>query len=349
MIGLLMAAMLQVSSPVAAEPAVEVIAEDFNQPWALVELAPNQWLISERSGQLVYFSGAKRWPLEVELPDLYNEAQAGMFDLALAPDYQQSGWIYFSYACGTNDANSTCVKRGQLSADAKRLENLEPIFVNAYSKAGAAHYGGRMTWLPDQTLLLTLGDAFDLREQAQNLDSYLGKIVRMGADGSVPADNPFTHTQAPLTYSFGHRNVQGIVYDAERDVVWQHEHGPKGGDELNQIKAGANYGWPMTSYGIDYTGAYVTPFQTLPGVTAPLYQWTPSLAPADMALHKGDLWVAHLAGKRLQRFTWEAGQWQLAEDVLTDYSRFRALASGSDGYLYVLTDSAAGQLLRINP
>ena len=329
----------------------EVVVDGFDSAWALVEVRPGEWLISERPGRLIYVKNGEKTQVELELPDLFANAQAGLFDLVLAPDYERTGWIYFSYACGTQAANSTCVKRGRLNPSHDALIEIEPIFVNAYAKAGAAHYGGRMTWLADDTLILTLGDAFDLREQAQNLDSYLGKIVRMNADGSVPADNPFTHKQAPLIYSYGHRNVQGIVYDRQRDILWQHEHGPKGGDELNQIIAGANYGWPMTSYGIDYTGAYVTPFQTLPGVKAPLYQWTPSLAPADMALHNGDLWVAHLAGKRLQRFVWTTDSsepsWQLANDVLVDYARFRAVASGSDGALYVLTDRADGQLLRL--
>jgi|SRR5690554_2320233 len=206
-----------------------------------------------------------------------------------------------------------------------------------------------MTWLGAGSLLIGLGDGFVYREQAQYLDTHLGKIVRIYRDGSTFEDNPFTHTDAPQIFSYGHRNVQGLVYDKTRDAIWQHEHGPRGGDELNRIEKGANYGWPIATYGIDYTGAKVSPYVDLPGVKAPLYQWTPSLAPAGLALYKGDLLVAHLAGKRLQRFGFtDDGNWTLKAEYLSELDqRIRAVHVTDKGSVLVLTDSANGQLLEV--
>lgn len=332
------------------EITLSVIADDLNQPWGLAQLPDQSWLVTERGGRLIHIDASSNatQTVALDLPDLFAEAQAGLFEVLLAPDFEQSRKVYLSYACGSASRNTTCVSVGTLNQEATEVSNLEVIF-SGTDKKGAAHYGGRMTWLPDATLLLTLGDGFDYREQAQNLDSYLGKIVRMNADGSVPEDNPFRHKkEAPLIYSYGHRNVQGIVYDAERDAVWQHEHGPRGGDELNKIEAGKNYGWPLVTYGIDYTGAYVSPLQNLPGTVQPLLQWTPSLAPAGLALHQGDLWVAHLAGQRLQRFRFMDGKWQQPQDFLQEReTRYRAVASGNDGRLYVLEDSPTAKLIAL--
>ncbi|HET8816342.1 MAG TPA: PQQ-dependent sugar dehydrogenase [Pseudidiomarina sp.] len=331
------------------EISLSVIAENLKQPWGLAQLPDQSWLVTERGGRLLHIDATTNatQPVALKLPDLFVQAQAGLFEVVLAPDFEQSRKVYLSYACGSASRNTTCVSAGTLDPEMTQLNDLELIFSGTY-KEGAAHYGGRMTWLPDSTLLLTLGDGFDYREQAQNLDSYLGKIVRMRGDGSVPEDNPFKHKEAPLTYSYGHRNVQGIVYDAERDAIWQHEHGPRGGDELNKIEAGKNYGWPLVTYGIDYTGAYVSPLQKLPGTVQPLLQWTPSLAPAGLALHNGDLWVAHLAGQRLQRFQFVDGKWQQPKDFLLEReTRYRAVASGSDGRLYILEDSPNAKLIAL--
>lgn len=332
------------------ELRLSVVAEDLEYPWSLAQLPDSSWLVTERGGRLVHIAAGTNatQSVELELSDLYAEAQAGLFEVALAPDFADSRRLYVSYACGTAASNTTCVSAGKLNQAVTAVTELELIFEGT-RKQGAAHYGGRMTWLPDHTLLVTLGDGFDYREQAQNLDSYIGKIVRMNADGSVPEDNPFPFKEAPLIYSYGHRNVQGIVYDAERDAVWQHEHGPRGGDELNRIESGKNYGWPLVTYGIDYTGAYVSPLQQLPGTVQPLLQWTPSLAPAGLTLHNGDLWVAHLAGQRLQRLRYVDGKWQQPQDFLQEReTRYRAVASGQDGKLYVLEDAPQAKLLAIS-
>lgn len=327
-----------------------VIAEKLNFPWSLAELPEGGFLVTERGGQLLYLSEkGQRQLISLALPDLFAQAQAGLFEVLLTPDFAQSRELVLSYSCGTAAANNTCVVRAELSESPPyELHKVQNIFTALPKKDGAAHYGARMAWLPDNTLLIALGDAFVHREQAQNLSNHLGKIVRINRNGRVPSDNPFLHSAAPEVFSYGHRNVQGLVYDAQRQAIWQHEHGPKGGDELNRIEKGANYGWPIATHGIDYTGAKVSPFSQLPGVKAPLYQWTPSLAPAGLALFRGDLWVAHLAGKRLQRFQWKEQAWVLQGDYLTEMKqRFRAVYSGSNQRLLVLTDSAEGQLIEL--
>jgi len=351
---LILAISLFVLSAVSAQAATvrtEVIADKLNYPWSVAELPEGGFLVTERSGQLLYVSDSgDKQVIKLDLPDLYATAQAGLFEVLLTPDFLTSRELVISYSCGTEDANNTCVVRTKLSAQPPYIvTNSQNIFTALPKKEGAAHYGARMTWLADNTLLVALGDGFVYREQAQNLDNHLGKIVRITRNGKAPADNPFFHSQAPEIFSYGHRNVQGLIYDQARDSIWQHEHGPKGGDELNKIVKGGNYGWPIATFGIDYTGAKVSPFRQLPGVKAPLYQWTPSLAPAGLALYQGDLLVAHLAGKRLQRLRLIDDQWQLEGDYLQELNaRLRAVYVAPSGRILVLTDSAEGKLLQVS-
>lgn len=360
-------ALLSVGSPLAQaaesdQLQAEVVAEGLNFPWSLQQLPEAQggWLVTERSGRLLHVAddgSVNAVPLQ--LPELFVSGQSGLFEVSLAPDFSETRELFVSYSCGSLSANTTCLARAELSSNAPyTTSQVRQIFVADPLRKGAAHYGGRMTWLPDQTLVLTLGDGFDYREQAQNLTNHLGKTVRLQRDGTAAADNPFPDKAKGLIYTYGHRNSQGIVYDAERKVIWQHEHGPKGGDEINQLQAGKNYGWPIASYGIDYTGAMVTPYQELPGVTLPLHQWTPSLAPSDMAVYagakfaewQGDLLVTHLAGKRLQRLRLLEGKWQVMQDYeFANESRLRAVEVAQDGAIWVATDAEQGQILRITP
>ncbi|KFZ28115.1 hypothetical protein IDAT_11045 [Pseudidiomarina atlantica] len=339
-----------------------VLANDLNYPWDLTELPeqPGSFLVTERNGGFKHISELGFVDdIPLALPELFVSGQSGLFAVTLAPDFAESRAIYFSYSCGTVKANTTCVARGELSRTRPlRVTELQQIFAADAQREGAAHYGGRMAWLADNTLILTLGDGFDWREQAQVLSNHFGKTVRMNADGSAAADNPFPDKAGGYIFSYGHRNSQGIVYDAQTDTLWQHEHGPKGGDEINRLQAGKNYGWPIVSYGIDYTGAMVTPYQQLPGVVEPVYQWTPSLAPSDMALYQhsllaqwqGHLLVTQLAGKRLQVFAPTPEGWRLADEIeVADGSRLRAVTVSADGHVYVLTDSESGQLIRLEP
>jgi len=220
------------------------------------------------------------------------------------------------------------------------------------------HFGGRMAFLPDGTLLIGLGDGFDYREQAQLLDNHFGKIARIHTDGSVPQDNPFLGTEGalPEIYSYGHRNIQGLVFDAETGLIWQHEHGPRGGDEVNIIRPGENYGWPLATHGIDYSGAMVSPWRSQPGMIDPTHVWTPSIAPAGMTLYRGEMFaewngrllVSALAARHARVLAID-GQ-QVADDriILEEIGeRLRDIRTAPDGSVWVLTDANPGKVLRI--
>lgn len=349
---------------------IMVLAEQLHYPWSLAFLPDGGFLITEKSGQIKHLDqeGKLVATLVVELPGLFSAAQGGLLELALAPDFEQSRQLFLSYACGTRTANSLCLASALLvnnhAADNQqaynKLNNVKPIFRARPDRKAPAHFGGRIAFLPDNTLVLTLGDGFDYREEAQNPANHLGKIVRLNLDGSAPKDNPFIGLDgyAPEIYSLGHRNVQGIVYDAASNTLFSHEHGPRGGDELNRIVAGQNYGWPVATQGIDYTGARISPYAEFNGMIAPLHGWTPSIAPAGMVLYQGNLFprwrgnifVAALAAKRLFRLTMEGTKVVNEEVMLAELGlRLRDVRSGPDGALYLLTDSEQGQLLRLTP
>ncbi|KKO45732.1 glucose dehydrogenase [Arsukibacterium ikkense] len=356
----LCAALLSVSALAADSYQLDTIASDLHYPWALAPLADGSFLVTERTGQLkkLSASGETLFSIQPALPELYVAAQGGLLDMLLLPDFAASGRLLLSYSCGTQAANSTCLASATLRAD--QLADIQPLFQAKPLRRGAAHYGGRMVLLPDNTVLLTLGDGFDYREQAQNKANHLGKIVRLQLDGAAPTNNPFVNepATAPEIYTLGHRNVQGIVFDSLNQQVYSHEHGPRGGDELNLLRAGSNYGWPVATQGIDYTGARISPYTEFSGMTNPLYVWTPSIAPSGMALYQhqrypqwqGNVFITALAGKRLHRLELVEGQVVAEHIMLAELdSRLRDVRSGPDGAVYVLTDSAQGKLLRVTP
>lgn len=358
---ILLGAVLLSSLPAHADDyRIETLTEGLEHPWSLAFLPDGRMLVTERVGRLRLIEADGRLledPI-AGLPEAFIAAQAGLMEVALDPDYPENRWLYLSYAHGDAEANNTRLIRARLVGD--ELRDVDVLFTAQPLKAGAAHYGGRIAFLADKTLVLTLGDGFDWREQAQNPGNHLGKIVRLNRDGSVPPDNPLLALQgaAPEVYSLGHRNVQGIVFDAEHDRLYSHEHGPRGGDELNLIQAGQNYGWPLATFGVDYTGARVSPYTELPGLVAPLLHWTPSVAPSSLALYRGalfpdwqgDLFAATLAERSVRRIRVRDGM-LAGEEVLFEElgERIRDVRSGPDGALYLLTDNAEGRLLRVVP
>lgn len=343
-----------------ADYRIETVTGGLEHPWSLAFLPDGRMLVTERVGRLRLIDAQGKLQAEPisGLPAPFVATQAGLMEVALDPEFASDPWIYLSYAHGSIDANNTRLARAHL-VDGE-LRDLEVLFTAQPAKAGASHYGGRIAFLPDDTLVLTLGDGFDWREQAQNPANHLGKTVRLNRDGSIPEDNPLRGQAgaAEEIYSLGHRNVQGIVYDGKRKRLYSHEHGPKGGDELNLIQAGGNYGWPLTSFGVDYTGAMVTPFTELPGYLSPQLHWTPSVAPSGLALYtgdrfpqwKGDLFVSTLAEQSVRRVRLVKGR-LAGEDILFQEleERIRGVYNGPDGALYLLTDSAEGRLLRVVP
>lgn len=350
----------QVNAQSASDYRISTVVSGLEHPWSMAFLPGGDILVTERAGRLRRISDDGQL-LETPVsgvPAVFNQGQAGLFEVVLAPGFTENRMIFMSYACGTESANQLCVASGKLQND--QLKAVTEIFRSRPAKRGSAHFGGRMAWLPDGTLIVTLGDGFDYREQAQNLSSHLGKIVRLNADGTVPVDNPFVGRDGalPEIYSYGHRNVQGLVYDSVAGVLIAHEHGPRGGDEINIIEPGKNYGWPVITHGIDYTGAMITPFVQREGMEQPLLHWTPSIAPSGMTRYRGDLFpawqgnllVGALADKSVHRVTLDGRK---ARDVETLFAepgeRIRDVVTGPDGAVYLVTDSEDGRVLRIVP
>lgn len=345
----------------AAAPAdlrVEPVASGLEHPWSLAFLPDARMLVTERPGRLRIVDRGRVSPPLANVPSVYAVGQGGLFDVVLAPDFAQSRRIYLSFAHGTADANATRLVRARLGDQG--LSEVEVLFTAQPLKATAQHFGGRMAWLPDRTLLLTVGDGGKHRDRAQGLDSHLGKILRLKADGSAPKDNPFVARRdaLPEIWSHGHRNPQAILVDAATRRTYAHEHGPRGGDELNLIRAGLNYGWPAITYGREYWGPAISEHTALPGMEQPLVYWVPSIAPAGMALYggalfpqwKGDLFVSALAGQQLRRVDLDGARVAGQEVLLDDLGeRLRDVREGPDGALYLLTDSPKGKILRVAP
>lgn len=356
---ILIAIILSVAAPGTAQYSIETVAEGLEYPWSLAFLPNGSMLVTERSGRLRLIHDGELVDAPIaNVPSVYVAGQGGLFDVVLDPEFGENQTIYLSYATGNRRKNATRVARARLEGLA--LNNFEVILTVAPSKSTPHHYGGRMVFLTDKTLLVTTGDGFNYREHAQRLDSLLGKVIRINRDGSVPRDNPFVDQGKirPEIWSYGHRNPQAIIQDGDTGVVFLHEHGPRGGDELNRIEAGLNYGWPGTSYGIDYTGALVTPYSQYAGVEDPLVYWVPSIAPAGMSYYgatlfpdwRGDLFVAALAEKSVRRLDMQNGQ-VIDQEILFEElgERMRDVRVGPDGALYILTDSADGKVLRVTP
>jgi len=341
----------------AAELRVDTLAEGLAQPSSIAELPDGRLLISERAGRLrVWRDGALTGADISGLPAVYHAGQGGLLEVLPDRDFANSAVMYLSYSAGTAAANGTVLARARLAGDA--LVELEPIFVAQPLKDTSAHFGGRVAQLGDGSLVLSLGDGFTYREAAQDLSSHLGKLVRVHADGSVSNDNPFVGRSdaRPEIYSYGHRNVQGIAFDADSGTLWQHEHGPRGGDELNRIEPGVNYGWPVATRGLDYSGAQVTPFETYPGMRDAEYGWTPSIAPSALAIYRGaefanwqnSLLVTALAGRALHRLSARSDGGFDEEVLLKDLGqRLRDVHVTADGRVLLLTDGDNAKLLRL--
>ncbi|WP_448586592.1 PQQ-dependent sugar dehydrogenase [Thermaurantiacus sp.] len=336
----------------------EVVAGKLRHPWSLAFLPEGGVLVTERSGRLLRIAEGRVTPV-AGLPRVFASGQGGLFDVRLHPDFATNRLLYLSYAHGSSRANATRVARARLEGD--RLRNLEVIWTATPMKRRNVHFGGRLAFLPDATLLVTTGDGFDFREEAQRLGSPLGKVMRLTADGRPAPGNPFTARPGAQSaiWTLGHRNPQGLAFDPVRRLVYLHEHGPRGGDELNILEAGHNYGWPVATRGRDYSGATISPYRRYPGMTEPLLDWTPSIAPSGLVVYRGamfpewqgDLLLGALASRELRRIRLSPdGRRVLGQDSLLKSAgaRIREVAVAPDGALWVTTDAPDGQLLRIS-
>ncbi|MES2535523.1 MAG: PQQ-dependent sugar dehydrogenase [Pseudomonadota bacterium] len=366
--GVVSAAAAQTAPAGAARVRADVLASGLDHPWALTFIDNGRMLVTERPGRLrmIQPSGELGPPIE-GLPKIAAGGQGGLLDVVADRDFAQNRMIYFCYSepAPSGSGNSTAMASARLSADAKRLEQVRPIFSQRPKTVSTAHFGCRIVENTDGTLFLTLGERFSRKDDAQKLDNHHGKIIRVRKDGSVPPDNPFAgkdQTQRgalPEIWSFGHRNPQGATLGPD-GRLWENEHGAQGGDEINRPEAGKNYGWPVISYGENYGGGPIGEGLTAkPGMELPLFYWTPSIAPSGMAFLRserygkgwqGSLFVGALKFKYLSRLDLRNGKVVREEKLLEDIGqRIRDVREGPDGLIYVLTDESRGQLIRLQP
>ena len=342
--------------------AVDVIASGLDHPWAVEPLPGGDFLVTERPGRLriVSASGEIGAPIE-GLPEVHAQRQGGLLDVALSPDFASDRTIFWSYAEPRGEGNGTSVARGELSQDGRRLENVRVIFRAMPSYDNSMHYGSRLAFGPDGNLFITTGERSDrsMREHAQRLDGHLGKVLRIQPDGSIPPDNPFVDEPGaePEIWTLGHRNIQAIGRDPQ-GRMWTIEHGPRGGDELNLLEPGTNYGWPEQSYGIEYSGQPLPGEPDPGGFQQPVYYWDPVIAPSGADWYtgdlfpewRGDLFVGALRDQRLVRLRIEDERVTGEEHLLKDRGqRIRDVKQGPDGALYVVTDEDSGELWRVRP
>jgi aldose sugar dehydrogenase len=343
---------------------VVTVAQGLNHPWSLAWLPDGRMLVTERPGRLriVSADGVLSAPA-AGIPAVAAENTGGLLDVALDPRFRVNRLIYLSYLEPRDGStNAISVARGRLveTNGAPALKALKVILRTGPATSGGDNVGSRLAFGRDGKLYVTLGDRMVLRDQAQSLGGDLGKVARVNPDGSIPADNPFAHVAGarPEIFSLGHRNPEGLAFNPATGALWELEHGAKGGDEINVVHPGLNYGWPVITYGIDYSGVPIGIGTQKPGLQQPVYYWDPSIAPSGMAFYtaelfpawKGDLFIGALKGQRIVRLTLDGERVASEEVLLTElHERIRDVRQGPDGALYVLTDNDAGRILKLVP
>lgn len=359
--------MSQSNVAVAENYQTTTITEGLERPWGMAWLPDGSILITERPGRLRIVRNGE---LDLEpisgVPEVFAVNHGGLLDISLHPNFEDNRLVYFTYSDGTNQANQTKVARAIF--DGTTLQNWEEIFAVTPLKPSGQHFGSRITWLPDSTMLVAIGDGGNppiqlngeyIRNQAQNLNSHLGSVVRLNDDGSIPQDNPFVGNANvnDAIWSYGHRNIQGMTIDPTTNRIWSHEHGSRGGDELNLMQAGENYGWPEVSYSDEYTGGRVAQVSSRPDVPEPKVVWTPSIAPSGLAFYasdrylnwQGDLFVGGLISRDVRRIDLDGEGNVLGEESISIGQRVRDVRQSPDGMLYILTDEQNGALISIEP
>ena len=351
---------LQALAAAASGPRTQSVARGLVHPWALAFLPDGRMLVTERPGRLRLIGpdGRPGEPI-AGLPAVDATGQCGLLDLVVDPKFTENQLLYWTYAEAGEGGNGTAVARGRL--DGNRLTDVWVLFRQAPKVKSSLHCGSRIVIARDGTLYIGLGDRFSQKDEAQSPDNHIGKVVRIAADGKVPADNPFVGKPGarPELWSLGHRNIQGAALHPGTGEVWMVEHGPQGGDEVNVVEGGRNYGWPLVTYGRNYgTGTRIGEEGPKPGFEHPLKWWVPSIAPSGMVFvtgdrypgWKGSLLVGALRGQVLARLTLDGRKVVAEERLLQNLGeRIRDVRQAPDGFIYILTDSADGQVLRVLP
>jgi glucose/arabinose dehydrogenase len=352
----------RIEAPAPDPFEIEAIGPELAFPWSLAFLPDGSMLVTERHGGLrhVQRDGSASAALEGGPPNVVGKEDSGLLDIVLDPGFAANRTVYLAFVEGTEDANRTAIWKARL--DGSRLIDGRVIFRSNVAKKGPSHPGGRMLFLADGTLLLTVGDGYDYKEAAQDPASHLGKVLRLTSEGGVPPGNPFAGRRghAPEIWTMGHRNIQGLTLDSATGQVWSHEHGPRGGDEINRLEPGGNYGWPRALWGIDYDGKRISDRSHVDGMADPQFFWAPSIAPSGLAIYRGAAFPAwegrFLVGALAARGLVELRQGKetglLVEDrrwLTAHRARVRDVRVSPDGQVFLLTDDAKGRIWRLVP
>ncbi|MFT3739307.1 MAG: PQQ-dependent sugar dehydrogenase [Breznakibacter sp.] len=336
---------------------VDTVATGLDVPWGIAFLPDGDMLVTERSGQLFRFRNGKLAGIVENVPAVFNRGQGGLSDIILHPQYDKNGWIYLAYAQPSESGNmgNTAVMRVRLKND--KLIDHQMIFKAEPDSDRGYHFGARMVFDDKGYLYVTVGDRGN-QSDAQSLDSYSGKVHRLFDDGRIPEDNPFVGDRKaiPSIFTYGHRNPQGIAIHPVTREIWANEHGPKGGDEINIIQRGKNYGWPEITYGINYNGTQITPYTSKSGMEQPIHQWTPSIAPSSLAFvtgdkypeWQGDVMSGSLSFRYLERDRIEGTKLTESEKLIENAGRVRHVTMGPDGYIYVAIEQP-GVVIKLVP
>lgn len=323
------------------------VVDGLENPWGTVFLPDGSLLINEKNGTLIKVSNNKKETI-TGLPDIYQRGQGGLLDIELHPDYSENGWIYFSYASeeGGSKGGNTAIGRGQLSGNS--LINFEVLYKGSQNTKSGVHFGSRIAFDNENYLYFSIGDRGNRDVNPQNITKDGGKIYRLHDDGRIPSDNPFSNIDnaKKAIYSFGHRNPQGMILHPSGDI-WVHEHGPRGGDEINIVQKGLNYGWPKITYGVNYSGTNITKNRSLPGMEQPLYYWLPSIAPSGMIFLKEgvypdweeSLFVGSLKFSYLERLKLKDNNVILREKIAVDIGRVRDVFQDPQGYIHIAVEN----------
>ncbi|MBA3986238.1 MAG: PQQ-dependent sugar dehydrogenase [Flavobacteriales bacterium] len=325
--------------------SIESYVSGINIPWGMTWLPDGSMLITEKSGDLIHFKNGNKTIINTTFDDLYVRGQGGLLDIELHPNYSENGWIYLTYSSneGQGDGGNTKFVRAKLKDT--RLTQVETLYKAALNTTSGVHFGSRIAFDKQGYVYMTIGDRGNNEENPQDITRDGGKIYRFHDDGRIPEDNPFVNETGAKTaiYSYGHRNQQGMVVHPTTGEIWSHEHGPKGGDEINITKKGANYGWPVITYGLNYSGTVITEETQRPGMEQPIYYWTPSIAPSGMAFVTGDKfpeWKGHLLVgalkfQYLELVKLDGNKVVGRQKIATDIGRLRSVKMGPDGYIYM--------------
>tara|TARA_R110002049_G_scaffold307773_2_gene509414 strand:+ start:2560 stop:3684 length:1125 start_codon:yes stop_codon:yes gene_type:complete len=325
----------------------ETVVSDINIPWGMVQLPDGSMLITEKAGALIHFKNGIKTSIQ-GVPEIYVRGQGGFLDIELHPNYSENGWIYFTYASeeGEGDGGNTALMRAKLNGNT--LVEKEVLYKAGPNTKKGQHFGSRIEFDNDGYLYFSIGERGERDVNPQDITRDCGKIYRLNDDGSIPADNPFVGVENAKTaiYSYGHRNPQGMIKNPETGAIWEHEHGPQGGDEINIIEKGKNYGWPVISYGINYNGTSFTDITEKEGMEQPLFYWVPSIAPSGMTFvssdnypdMKGNLLVGSLKFEYLERLILENNTVVKREKLFEKIGRVRNVLEAPDGFIYLAVE-----------